>query len=239
MDANYELHSHRLELQTRALAHGQQIQRSSKLANSALAPASEVGCVIRLNSVKFNLTPRSVSPVPRSIDRENVFELQAFVHLARHAAVRQPALVHESVELLCGIFRLREKVVESLDVVGRASVKDATGIDIKGNCIEVLLVSANKALWSPRAVRLTAGRLETIQLIAFLHCVFDPPCGAGLVAAWWCHNNTVLGCSPPLCAGSANRPVSTTPFYGSGILTLIHRHYIYPSLPPVTRTHLA
>jgi hypothetical protein len=73
-----------------------------------------------------------------------VFDLQAFVHLARHAAVRQPALVNESVDLLCGIFRLREKAVESLEVVGRASVKDATGVDIKHNCIEVLLVSASQ-----------------------------------------------------------------------------------------------
>ncbi len=73
-----------------------------------------------------------------------MFDLQAFVHLARHAAVRQPALVNESVDLLCGIFRLREKAVESLEVVGRASVKDATGVDIKHNCIEVLLVSASQ-----------------------------------------------------------------------------------------------
>lgn len=49
-------------------------------------------------------------------------------------------LVHESLDVLCNIFKLREKVVESLDAVGRASVKDATGIDIKRNCIEVILV---------------------------------------------------------------------------------------------------
>ena len=82
-------------------------------------------------------------------------DLQAFVHLARHAAIQQPGLVHESVELLCGIFRLREKVVESLDVVGRASVKDATGIDIKHNCIEVLLVrtkSSSRPRTGPFAV---------------------------------------------------------------------------------------
>ena len=54
-----------------------------------------------------------------------------------------PALLSKEqkpLDVLCNIFKLREKVVESLDVVGRASVKDATGIDIKRNCIEVILV---------------------------------------------------------------------------------------------------
>ena len=78
-----------------------------------------------------------------------MFDLQALVHLGRHAVVRQPALIHESVDLLCGIFRLREKAVESLEVVGRASVKDATGVDIKRNCIEVLLVSTSAARQMP------------------------------------------------------------------------------------------
>lgn len=67
-------------------------------------------------------------------------DLQAFVHLARNIGVQHPVLVHESLDVLCNIFKLREKVVESLDAVGRASVKDATGIDIKRNCIEVILV---------------------------------------------------------------------------------------------------
>ena len=76
-----------------------------------------------------------------SVDRENVADLQAYVHLARYVAVRYPAFANEAVALLCDIFRLREAVVESLEVVGRVSVKDASGIDIRRNCIEVLLVT--------------------------------------------------------------------------------------------------
>ena len=76
-----------------------------------------------------------------SVDRENVADLQAYAHLARYVAVRYPAFANEAVALLCDIFRLREAVVESLEVVGRVSVKDASGIDIRRNCIEVLLVT--------------------------------------------------------------------------------------------------
>ena len=68
-------------------------------------------------------------------------DLQAYAHLARYVAVRYPAFANEAVALLCDIFRLREAVVESLEVVGRVSVKDASGIDIRRNCIEVLLVT--------------------------------------------------------------------------------------------------
>jgi len=99
-----------------------------------------------------------------SVDRENVADLQAYAHLARYVAVRYPAFANEAVALLCDIFRLREAVVESLEVVGRVSVKDASGIDIRRNCIEVLLVTDPcKMTWNP-VVRSNAAHLAGVAV---------------------------------------------------------------------------
>ena len=87
-----------------------------------------------------------------SVDRDNVHKLQALLRIALQIAIHQPALASRSVLLVADIFLLTEAVnrdtLDIADRAGRASVKDATGIDIKRHSIEILLVrEASPLIW--------------------------------------------------------------------------------------------
>jgi hypothetical protein len=77
------------------------------------------------------------------VERDNVQQLQALLHLATQISQHQPALAAAAIALISDIVLLPEASGDTLDAsdrAGRASVKDATGLDIRGNCIEALLV---------------------------------------------------------------------------------------------------
>jgi hypothetical protein len=80
-----------------------------------------------------------------SIDTSNAAVLQALLALAMEVAAAQPLLLPAAAALVDRLFRLDEGAgvaKEGLDVAERlqqASVAAATGIDLKRNCVDVLL----------------------------------------------------------------------------------------------------